>query len=151
MPSRFQSMSNLLWRARAWGRRLVRGLLPSAGYSSRLANELGFYRDCQEVHDLPPIFHYWSNKYIRPRLNQLGLDHPDDLYFVYSQRMLDASSQVVRLVSLGAGNCDVEAALAKRLRDRGYDNFSIECVDINEAMLERGRHCLLYTSPSPRD
>lgn len=124
--------------ARSRAGTLVRRLLPSAGYGYRLANELGFYRDCQEVHDLPPIFHYWSNKYLRPKLELLGLNHPDDLYFVYSQRVHEASGgDDLRIVSLGAGNCDVEISLARRLRESGVRNFLIECVEVNDAMLER--------------
>jgi SAM-dependent methyltransferase len=41
-------------------------------------------------------------------------------------------------VSLGAGNCDAEIRVAQRIRELGLEDFTIECIDINEAMLARG-------------
>ena len=42
------------------------------------------------------------------------------------------------LLSLGSGNCDLEIDLARRLKNDGRD-FTLDCLDLNPAMLERGR------------
>ncbi len=44
----------------------------------------------------------------------------------------------MRFVSLGSGNCDLEVELARYLKERGR-SFTLECLDLNPAMLERGR------------
>ena len=43
----------------------------SSNYENRLRSEQNIYKDCADVHSLPRISHYWSNKYIRPNWNEL--------------------------------------------------------------------------------
>ncbi len=45
----------------------------------------------------------------------------------------------MRFASLGAGNCDLEIELARKLRARGHESFTIDCLDLNTSMLSRGR------------
>jgi len=40
---------------------------------------------------------------------------------------------------VGAGNCDLEVAVAKNLLNAGFNNFTLECLEINHVMLERGK------------
>ncbi len=47
--------------------------------------------------------------------------------------------RAMRFISLGAGNCDLELRLAVELRAQGHAKFTIDCLDLNRAMLERGR------------
>ena len=35
-------------------------------YQDRVAAELHAFNTCTDLHNLPPIFHYWSNKYLAP-------------------------------------------------------------------------------------
>ncbi|MBN8477588.1 MAG: class I SAM-dependent methyltransferase [Burkholderiales bacterium] len=125
--------------------RRARGLVARgrAGYRARLAGEVGRYAACEEVHDLPAIFHYWSNRYLRPRLEAHGFSHPDAFFAKYAGECLacakDAGRHGARLLSVGAGNCDTEVRLAAALRDQGHGEFVIECLDVNRAMLDRGR------------
>lgn len=113
-------------------------------YAGRLSCEQEIYRDQEQVHDLPPIFHYWSNEYLRPALEQYGFSSPDDFFRVYLARLCREQqaaqpNATLRFVSIGSGNCDLEAWLARSLVDEGLDNFRLECLDINEDMLARGR------------
>ena len=48
-------------------------------------------------------------------------------------------SAVAYFVSVGAGNCDLEVAVAKNLVNAGFNNFILECLEINPVMLERGK------------
>lgn len=106
----------------------------------RKRQELERFSNDINVHELPDIFHYWSNKYLRPILNRHGMDHPDDLYvqsMLETVKLCNVSNPV--FISVGSGNCDTEVRIALRLKEEGLEQFRIECLDLNPAMLERGR------------
>ncbi len=111
-----------------------------SSYASRVAAERSRYDDCHVVHNLPDIFHYWSNRHVRPRLESLGFSTPNDVFRKYVEEQCEAgASAPLRFLSIGSGNCDVEVSLASHLRSTGRANFIIDCVDMNPTMLERGR------------
>ncbi len=113
-----------------------------ADYAARIATETSIFADQVEVHDLPPIFHYWSNTWLRPQIEAFGFSNPDQFFALYLQRACaDAtdSTRTVHIASLGCGNCDTEVRVARLLVERDVRDFVIDCVDINPAMLERGR------------
>ena len=41
--------------------------------------------------------------------------------------------------SLGAGDCDIEVRTANILKKHGLDEFTIECLELNTQLLDRGR------------
>lgn len=109
-------------------------------YAARLAAENRLYRDDTDVHRLPEIFHYWSNRYIRPKLEAFGFSTPEQMFRKYLDELFAKHpSGAKRVVSFGSGNCDMEIELARDLRARGHSDFVIDCVDLNATMLERGR------------
>jgi len=111
----------------------------SADYQERIAAETAIFADQAVVHDLPAIYHYWSNRYLRPIGETFGFSHPDAFFALYLGRCYaDSAERPARFVSLGCGNCDTEVRVARLLVDRGITDFTLECVDINAAMLERG-------------
>lgn len=115
---------------------------PDDGYLARIAEETRIFADQVEVHDLPPIFHYWSNTWLRPQLEAFGFSNPDEFfarYLAFAHADAAAAGRPARFASLGCGNCDTEVRVAQLLLERGVQAFTIDCVDINEAMLERGR------------
>jgi len=127
-------MLRLVQRARARMRRA------GASYVSRLEQEQRNFAACETVHDLPPIFHYWSNRYLRPMLERFGFDHPDAFFVrsLYAQQRVDGEGPR-RFASLGSGNCDTEIRIAAALRERGCTAFVIDCIDVNTDMLDRGQ------------
>lgn len=106
-------------------------------YDARLRSEQAYYAQRTQVHDLPPIFHYWSNKHLRPTLEAFGFAHPEAFLALYVARALAGRSRGT-VISIGAGNCDTEIRLAQALLARGIVDFEIECIDLNRRMLERG-------------
>jgi SAM-dependent methyltransferase len=112
--------------------------LPASEYEQRYAQETAIFDEQAEVHDLPEIFHYWSNRWLLPMVEDFGAIGPEDFLALHL-----FATQGRRFVSLGCGNCDAEIRIAQDLRQRGLRDFTIECVDINEAMLERGRAAVL--------
>ena len=128
-----------LW---AFARRLIWNAThrPDTSYAGRIAAETGVFRDVADVHDLPPIFHYWSNRHLRPMLEPFGFSNPDQLF---AKHLLDSAARrgvaVPAFLSIGAGNCDTEIRVSRLLREAGLAEFTIECLDLNPAMLARGR------------
>lgn len=108
-------------------------------YARRIAQEQYIFEGQTEVHDLPPIFHYWSNRWLRPHLEAFGFSNPDEFFAHYIERSIKEINRKALISSLGCGNCDTEVRVAKLLLDRGVRDFVIDCVDINSTMLERGR------------
>jgi SAM-dependent methyltransferase len=108
-------------------------------YAVRLVGEKARYTDQETIHDLPPIFHYWSNTHLLPMLREVGIPGIDGFFVDALEACASRAEGTARLVSLGAGNCDTEVRLALLLKERGVRNFTLECVDINQQMLERGR------------
>lgn len=111
----------------------------STDYAKKLRNEQRFYSDCTNVHNLPDIFHYWSNKYLAPELHRFGFSNPDEFFFFYLEKYLaEKSGQTTRVLSIGSGNCDLELEIGRKLVEKGYKDFVIECLDLNRDMLDRG-------------
>ncbi len=109
-------------------------------YQARLDSEMRRFAGDLDVHALPDIYHYWSNTYLRPKLEAFGYTHPED-FFVKELAKLRARYPAVplRFASIGCGNCDLEVGIAGGLLAAGVTDFTIDCVDITQAMLERGR------------
>jgi SAM-dependent methyltransferase len=124
-------------------------------YAARTAAELAFYQNCENVHDLPAIFHYWSNKYLKPKFDALNVRGMNEFFEdqLYAAAMRTGVRDA-RFLSIGSGNCDIEVELAVALRKRGLQRFSIECLELNPGMLARGAElarqkqvgdCLVFT------
>jgi len=113
---------------------------PKSGYAQKIERELAIYEKQVKVHDLPEIYHYWSNKFLKPIFGEAGFQSVEN-YFV--ENLLEAKRRTGRssayFASIGSGNCDLEVNIAKCLIDSGCRDFVLECVEINPSMLERGR------------
>ena len=111
-----------------------------AGYASRVAAEIATFENDEIVHNLPAIFHYWSNKYLLPKIQPFGFIHPDDFFIKQLAASIENSpAPWHHFVSVGAGNCDTEVRIAEGLLALGHDTFSMECLDLNATMLDRGQ------------
>src|SRR5579862_3031639 len=111
-----------------------------ADYHHRLAAEVGVFNRRKVVHDLPDIFHYWSHKYALPKLVAIGFSGSNAVFIDSLRNQCDRNPErIVRFVSLGAGNCDLEINFASELRAAGYSRFVLDCLDLNPTMLENGR------------
>ncbi|HET9033446.1 MAG TPA: class I SAM-dependent methyltransferase, partial [Dokdonella sp.] len=65
---------------------------------------------------------------------------PDEFFARFlEQTIRDGENQFHRFASVGCGNCDTEIRVAQLLVNRGFSHFTIDCLDINSPMLERGR------------
>jgi SAM-dependent methyltransferase len=108
-------------------------------YQSKIDAEIEHYKDVGNVHDLPAIFHYWSHNNLRPLLLEAGFQ---DIDHFFADNLYSAAADApapFRYVSIGSGNCDLEIRVAKILKDKGLEDFTIECLEINPHMLGRGK------------
>jgi len=124
---------------RQWGklRRFVRRTLRRPdSYDQRVLAETNTYADVSVVHDLPPIFHYWSNTFVRPMLEEHGFSSPTD--FFRSQLLAAANPDSVSILSLGSGNCDLEIGLCESLVAAGQP-AAFDGLELNPRMLGRAQ------------
>ncbi len=112
--------------------------MPDENYRLRVAIEKENYQNNLNVHELPAIFHYWSDTYVSPKLKSLGIGRGSEIFHTHLQEQCERGNGAKRFVSIGSGNCDLEIELALRLRAKGHTDFVIECLDLNPDMLERG-------------
>lgn len=107
-------------------------------YAKQLQAQIEQYREVANIHDLPDIFHYWSNKHLRLRLNEvMGADSVTDFYALPLRRALQAVRGARRLLSVGAGDCSVEIEVAKRLVALGERDFELVCLELSPHLIER--------------
>ncbi len=89
--------------------------------------------------ELPPVFHYWSNKYLRPRFEAFGFASPEDFFF---QRMREETQNLgrpLRCLSLASGRCASEMGLIQRFVDSGLPVPRFVCLELNGLLLDAAR------------
>jgi len=139
LPRSLQEPLREVWRALAPRSIAHTGRIDDAAYLAHIENEKARFDLQTEVHDLPAIAHYWSNKYLRPQLETFGFSDPEQFFAKALERAFrDAPALPARFISIGAGNCDAEVRIAHSLRERGVEDFTIECLELNASMRERG-------------
>jgi len=105
----------------------------------KIQQEIAYYAEVENVHNLPDIFHYWSNKYLRPKFELFGFSNSNQFYIQYIKKICSQQNNIeCKILSVGAGNCNAEIELANLLIKQGITNFSFSCLDINPSMLKRG-------------
>lgn len=111
-------------------------------YEGRVRDEVARYRAVENVHDLPLIYHYWSNRYVLPKLHEVvGVDTITEFFAapIIAQCQVHSPSRPVRVVSLGSGNGDLERLVAKSVVAKGHRNVRITCLELNDEMQRRAR------------
>ena len=112
-------------------------------YEDRLQEQTEQYRETDNIHDLPAIFHLWSSDYIRPPLNKVfGVD---DINLFYVEAFIIAARHnpgVLVFLSLGCGDGTVEIGIARTLLERTITRFRFVCCDLSDILLSRFRAAL---------
>ncbi|MGE3433337.1 MAG: trans-aconitate 2-methyltransferase [Ramlibacter sp.] len=107
-------------------------------YERKLHEQKQQYVNAATVHDLPAIFHYWSNKHLRPRLRLVtGADSAVEFYGNAFLRSASKSSYTAQFASLGAGDATIEVAVAQYLRQKGLDDFRLVCHEVAPVLVAR--------------
>lgn len=85
---------------------------------------------------LPPIFGYWSSRFLAPDARRLGIDSPEAFFLSRILQNASHSGTPVRVLSAGAGACDMEVAFAEQLKAAGVQ-VHIICIDFNPTLMRR--------------
>jgi len=110
-------------------------------YESRANRQIEQYRDLGRLKKLPPIYRYWSQKHLRPMIDEVfgARINLFDIYATQFAAALARQTQTRRILSIGAGECKIEIAVAKTLKAMKVDGFVIDCTDLSGIRLARGR------------
>lgn len=107
-------------------------------YETRLRDQIKQYENV-EIHALPEIFHYWSNKYLRPKIEHVfgGANFTKTFAELSAEAFERTGSS--RIASLGAGDCYFEIEMAEHLLEMGRTDFVITCLEISDHLRSRAR------------
>lgn len=109
-------------------------------YRAKIEAEKAIFDNQTDVHALPKIFDYWSNTYLRPQFESFGFSHPEAFFAHFLEIAYNESkNRPARFISIGAGNSDAEVRIARMLIERGISDFTLESLELNEMMIERGK------------
>jgi 2-polyprenyl-3-methyl-5-hydroxy-6-metoxy-1,4-benzoquinol methylase len=133
--------------ARSAAKKSLRLLPDPIAYRLRAMVEKVIYNRTPVIHDLPEIFHYWSNRYLRPKFEALGFSSPEDFMVKELARLAGQKNEPLRCISLGAGRCELELSLVSQLLTLGH-TLKFTCTDINKALLEVGKENALAAGVS---
>jgi SAM-dependent methyltransferase len=131
-----------IYRHRLLGKRIIAfsaRLLPMAA-SRRLralAERVAFNLTPQYQSDtLPPIFGYWSARFLAPDASRVGIGSPEGLFLDYVRRRFLATGKTVNVLSVGTGACSMEITLAAQLEAEGV-SAKFRCIDFNPGLMRK--------------
>lgn len=107
-------------------------------YEARVARQIAQYAT-EPIHHTSPIYEYWSNAYLRPKLNAVfGVD---SMTAFYAEPILDrvavSPEPLTRILSIGAGEAELEVQVAEYLLSKGLATFQLECLELSPILIER--------------
>lgn len=111
----------------------------SSDYERRLSQQVEQYKNVANIHDLPSIFHHWSNRFVRPVMEQVfegRFMFPDVYAHFLGKSFRETGNRLA--ASLGAGDGGMEIETAKSLIRDGTTDFVILCVELSEHLIIRG-------------
>lgn len=115
-------------------------------YQERVEAQIAQYKDVEEIHDLPEIFHYWSSKYLLPKVASIfGISGRADIlsHFLLGDGINKDRS--FSFASLGAGDCSIEIEVAQSILKSGIRNFCIDAFELSPPLLDRAASALKKT------
>lgn len=114
------------------------GTSPANEYTKRVEQELLAYNNIENIHELPPCFHYVTNKYLLPIVKEItGFADFRDFFTSEIENYALQATESVRIASIGSGTCDEELALCQKIKLSGKVIF--DCYELNPTLLDRGR------------
>lgn len=113
--------------------------MPKSKYEEDLVAQIDQYKNVENIHELPEIFHYWSNKHLLGKLQAIfDVGTVVDFYAKPIGDLLQKSRKNENLLSLGSGDSSMEVEIAKRLLEKGHTNFKLSCLEVAPNLIERG-------------
>jgi len=107
-------------------------------YARRVRQQIEQYEADVAIHDLPAIFHEWSNRFVLPGIK--AVYGKDTIIGVYADGFMDSVNRVggrPRFLSLGCGDGGTEIEIAQELHALGLKEFDFVCIDLSPLLLQR--------------
>lgn len=136
------SLKSFVYRHRLHAKRaialLARSLpIPASRRLLALAERVAFSVTPQyQGETLPPIFEYWSGRFLAPDAQRLGIGSPESFFLDRIRRSATSTNVPVRVLSVGTGASGMEIGLAAQLQADGIA-AQITCIDFNPALMRR--------------
>jgi SAM-dependent methyltransferase len=109
-------------------------------YQQRLQAQKNQYQTGAEIHELPQIFHYWSHKFLRPRMEAVfNVTSVRDFYAKPFASRLEAALGQIKFVSIGSGDCNSEVEITEYLLSLGHRNFSFICLEVSDTLIREAK------------
>jgi SAM-dependent methyltransferase len=112
-------------------------------YEDQVRQQIEQYRDTENMHDLPQVFHTWSGNSVQPGLKAVfGVGSVNDFYAEAFLAAAETNPAPPVFLSLGCGDGAVEIEIARTLRRRGLEAFRFVCFELSDILLDRFRAAL---------
>ena len=106
-------------------------------HDARIAAEVDFFRN-MDLNALPEIHCYWANKHLLGHLAEaFGVGGIFDIFAQELRASVEATGNPL-IISIGAGDAEIEAETAARMIAGGFTRFSFECLELSPFLIERG-------------
>ena len=104
-------------------------------YERALLAQQEQYASGAEIHALPGIWDYWSNRYLLPLLQ--GAFDANTVTEVYAKPMVELSRRHphARFFSIGSGDCTEEIKVARYLLEHGCSGFEIVGLEVADVLI----------------
>jgi SAM-dependent methyltransferase len=104
---------------------------------ARIAAEVDYFRN-MDLNALPEIHCYWANKHLIGYLAEaFGVGDIFDIFAKELRDSIEATGNPL-IISIGAGDCEIEVETAARMIAGGFTRFSFECLELSPFLIERG-------------
>ena len=108
-------------------------------YDRKLRQQQEQYASGADIHALPGMFHYWSNRYVLPQIQ--GAFGANTITEIYAKPLVALSQRHAhaRFYSVGSGDCTEEIKIANYLLERGCSGFEIVGLEVAEGLIAEAR------------
>lgn len=109
-----------------------------SSYRERVRQQKDQYADMSALKRLPAAYRYWAQQFVQPKIATVfeARSHVE-IYAGAFARAQRSSSNPLRLLSVGAGDGQLEVAIAERLQSLGVESFTIVLTELSEVRLQR--------------
>jgi len=111
-------------------------------YDERVANQVEQYADNAKLKGLPPIYKYWNQTYVVPKLKHVfGTSSIWEIYAdAFLEAMKSSKSTELQILSIGCGNARVELNIAYALKKHGVESFRFVCTELSNIQVRRAQN-----------
>lgn len=106
--------------------------------ASRIEAEISTFKDI-DIHALPDSCHYWSMTHLGPHVE--AVFGRNNLIEVFAAELIASIKRTGNsdILSIGAGDGQVDMLVAREMLNQGCEQFRFECRELSPFLIERGR------------